>query len=138
MRLLPYLKNDRAFSLIEMLLVITVVGLIILVLSNLPSSLGLIGSGNYETIAKQIAQKKIDELRTQPYDNIAPGTTPISDTRVSNLPGGSGESIIQDCPATICTAGELTKQVTVTLNWKESGKDKSIFIDTFISQGGLH
>lgn len=138
MKLLPNLKKYRGFSLIEILLVIAVVGMIILVLSNLPSSFGLIGSGNFETIAKQIGKKKIDDLRTQGYDNLANGTSSINDTRFNNLPNSSGQSIIQDCPITICTGGELTKQVTVILNWKDSGKSKSINIDTFISKGGLH
>lgn len=138
MKLLPNFKKYQGFSLIEILLVIAVVGMIILVLSNLPSSFGLIGSGNYETVAKQIAQKKIDDLRTQTYDNLANGTTSLVDTRLNKLPGGSGQSIIQDCPVIVCTGAELTKQVTVSLNWKESGKNKSININTFISQGGLH
>lgn len=128
----------KAFSLIEIIIVVTVVGLIILVLSNLPSSFGLIGSGGYETIARQIAQKRIDDLRVQTYDNLANGTVPINDVRLNELPSSAGSTLIQDCPQTICTGSELVKQITITIDWKESGKNKNVKIDTLISKGGLN
>ena len=124
----------------EILLIIAVSGIIILVLANVPSSLGLIGSSNYESIAKQIATQAIEDTRSKPYDNLAnniPNGTPISDTRLSKIPMGTARLYIEDCPQSICVNSEDVKKVSVKVTWKEK-QNKNIDIATFISRGGLH
>lgn len=129
--------NSQGFSLVEMIVVVAIAGMIILILGNIPSSLGLIGGSKQEATVNQIINKKIEDLRSQGYDNLANGTTTISDTRLSSLPGSSSQVIIEDCPAGTCNNGELIKKVTIKVSWKASNKDKSIEVKTLISQGGL-
>lgn len=134
------IKNG--FSLVEILLVIGIVAFILLIIGSLPSTFGLIGNSNHQSLAKQIATKKIEDLRSLGYDNICdptggPCTDPITDSRLISLPKSSGNAIISVCPINVCTSSEKVKQIEVTINWSDSGKDQSIKLSTFISKGGL-
>lgn len=130
------MTSTRAFSLIEIILVVTVVGLIIIVLSNVPSSLGLIGNSGSESAAKEIAIQSIENTRSKGFDNLADGITQINDSRLNTIPSGSGQITIAPCP--VCSNGEDIKKVSVTVTWKQSGKDKNISFDTLVAKGGLH
>lgn len=130
--------NQKGISLVEILLVILIVGLIIIVLSNLPLSLSLVGGSKHESLAKQIVQREIEQLRAQTYDNLANTSTPppaIPDSRIGQLPAGVGIYIIADCA--VCTSNELIKQVTARVSWIESGKSMNAEVSTFIAKGGL-
>jgi type II secretory pathway pseudopilin PulG len=129
--------RKKGFSLVEVVLVVLMVGFIILLISNLPSSVKLIGDSKSSSLAREIANHKMEDVRNLGYDSIANGTSPIADPRLSKLPSGSGEVIIEDCPATICKNGELIKQVSVDVSWTEAGKSRDVKITTLISKGGL-
>lgn len=131
-------KNSFGVSIIEIILVVFTVGFITLFVANIPSSLKLVGNSRHESLAKEIALKNVEDLRTSGYDNLANGTSTISDSRISSLPGGSGQIIIDDCPAqAICQNGEQVKRAKVEVNWTDSGNSKNIQITTLISKGGL-
>lgn len=130
-------KHEKGFSLVEVVLVVAIAGLIGLMIGNLPSSAKLVGNSRYESIAKEISSKSIEELRSITYDNLANGTTSISDPRLSSLPNGSGEVTVNDCPVEICTENEQSKLVTVEINWTDAGSARNVRLDTLVSKGGL-
>ena len=130
--------NQTGFSLIEMILVVFVVIAIGALVANLPSSLKLVGSQKKESIAKDIASKKVEDLRSQAFVNLINGTTPIIDSRLSGLPSGAGNITVSDCPATVGKNSEINiKQVDVDVTWVESGTNKNVKVTTLITQGGL-
>lgn len=129
--------NQKGFSIVEIVVVIVIIGFIFLLLSNLPSVIGIVGTNRYESIAKQIVVGKIEDLRSQGYTALANGTTNMTDTRLSLLPISSGQTVIEDCPSSICPNNEQIKKVTTKVNWSESGKPHSTEVVTFISKGGL-
>lgn len=129
--------RKNGFSIIELIIVIAVAGAIVLVVANIPNSIGLIGKSKNESIAKEVATQRIEALRGQSYVNLANGTTPIIDTRVSALPGGTATSSIEDCPVAICPTAQSIKKVTVTISWTEKNEPKSVILTTLISDGGL-
>lgn len=129
--------TNRGFTLIEAVLIIAIIGLMALLITNLPSSINLNSNSNYQSLAKQIASKQLEDLRLQTYQNLANGQQPIIDTRLNSLPKGSGTIIIADCPAQICTNGEQLKEVTVTINWFEKTSTTSAAFTTMIGEGGL-
>lgn len=131
------MNKESGFSLVELIIVTALVGAIIIIIANVPQAIKLIGSSNNESIAKQIIAEKIESLRSETYDNLANGTTQISDRRLSSLPSSSSSVIVEDCPVTICTNGELVKQVTINLSWKDADKNKNILVTTLIAKGGL-
>lgn len=129
--------DQKGFSLIEVMLVVVLVGFMVLIMANLPSALGLIGGSKHESLARDIASKKIEEVRNQGYDNLANGQSAIQDSRLIELIGGSAQSLIEDCPLTVCSNNEQIKKVTVTVSWLEQGQPKSVTIATFVAKGGL-
>lgn len=139
-KLKVYLKKDsfeRGFTLAEIILAIVIVLFIVMLLINLPPSIGLIGRSKQEALAKDIALKKVESIRSTNYDNLANGSSAITDIRLSSLPNGTGEVTIEDCPAQICTNGEVAKKVYTKVSWKHNSKDQSIEISTIVSKGGL-
>ena len=131
-------RLSSGFSLVEVLLVMMVVIFIALLIANLPPTIRLSGNSAHESLAKEIASQQIEILRGKTYGNLSGnGTTAISDTRVSQLPGGAGTVTIADCPAAICTNDEPLKQITVTVSWLETKNTTSIKLDTLIGQGGI-
>lgn len=141
---IPYLPNikEKAFSLLEMIFVIAIAGVIILVIANIPNSLSLIGKSNHETIAKEVAIQKIEELRSITYTNLSNGPQNIVDARLSELPEGTGTFTVENCPLTICPTDDAQnitkiKLVTVAISWKETQEQKTFELTTLISEGGL-
>lgn len=140
--MLGYLRGTTGTSAVEMILVIVIAGFLILLMVNLPYSLGLVGNSSRKSTANEIISKKIEDLRLLGYDNIcnpSPDacTDSITDSRLSLLPGGAGEAVIEECPLSVCTNGEAIKKVKITVNWIESGKTMSVEANTLITQGGL-
>ncbi len=102
---------NKGFSLLEMLFVVVIAGVIVLVVANIPNSIGLIGKSKYESVAKEIALERMEVLRSLTYDNLANGSTVLSDPRISQLPTGSGTTLIEDCPPATCPNSTNIKKV---------------------------
>lgn len=136
------MENERGVSLIESLLVIVVVGLIVILLANLPNALGLITKSRHLSLAREIASKQIEDKRATSYANLADDASPIADSRISLLPQGSGSTIVESCASEkspqICPNGEQLKIITVTITWKENNKNQSVSLKTLIGEGGLN
>lgn len=136
-----FLKRQIGVSLVESILVIVIFGMIILLMANLPNAMGLITKSKHLSLAREIATKQIEDKKATNYSNLVPDTTAItssSDSRIGLLPSGAGQVKVEDCDASICTNSEDIKQVTVTVNWKDGGKQQSVSIKTFIGKGGLN
>lgn len=129
--------KDKGVSLIEVVLVVVLIGLMILVLTNLPQALGLIGGSKHEVLARDIASKKIEDIRSQGFDSLGSGSSLIIDNRLDQLAGSSAQSLIEDCPVTACSNNEQVKKVTATVSWLEQGKLRSATVVTFVAKGGL-
>lgn len=130
--------NQKGSSLLEYLLVVVVVGVMVGLMSNLPNAINLISKSNHLSQAREIASKQIEDKRAISYSNLAAGTVSVSDPRISLLPGGNGEVLVEDCDVNICQNGENIKKVIVKINWKENNKDQTVALETFIGQGGLN
>lgn len=127
---------QKGTSLVEIIVVIAAISFLVILVSSLPNSINLITKAKNMSIAKEIAQKEVEDQRSLQYINLASG--PVSDTRLKFLPQGSGDVLVEDCGPNICTEEEEVKAVTITISWKESGKDTSVKVKTFISEEGLN
>src|SRR3989344_6951270 len=126
---------QKGFSLVEIILLTGVVGMIILVVANIPNAINLVGSSKYESLAREIAAKTIADTRAKGFDalaNNAPNGISINDSRVVKLPGGSANLIIEACPQEICSGGSgeenMVKKVTIQVSWKENSQAKDFSI----------
>lgn len=129
--------TQSGISLVEIVISLMIVVFVILIITSVPQSIRLVGSSNKESLAKDIVNKKIEDLRNQGYASLANGTTQILDSRLDNLPSASASVVISDCPVTVCTNGEKTKQAEVKVSWDDNGKIKNVTVNTLISEGGL-
>lgn len=130
--------KQKGNSLIESLLVIVMVGIIVILMGNLPNAINLMSKSKHLSLAREIATKQIEDKRSINFVNLVNDNSAISDSRISLLPSGNGNVVVQDCDALICTNAESLKQVIVTVNWKDNAKPQTITISTFIGQGGLN
>lgn len=130
--------NEQGISLIESLLVVAIVGSIVLLLSSVPNSLMLLSKSRHLSLAREIAAKQIEDKRALSYINLANDNSPVSDSRLAQLPFGSGTVVVEDCDVSLCANGENIKQVTTTVNWKDNNKDQTISVKTMISEGGIN
>lgn len=129
---------QKGVSLIEILLIITFTGFLVILISSLPNSLNLITKSRHESLAREVASKKIEDERNIQYSNLVNGTTNIVDSRINLLPNGSGTVLVEDCDTqNICKNGENTKQITITVSWKDISKTQTLILKTLISQEGL-
>ncbi len=132
------MKGERGFSLIESLLVVVIVGVIIILMANLPNAMILMSKSSHMSLAREIAAKQLEDKRAISYINLTDDNSPISDSRISLLPNGWGSVVVEDCNEQICTNSEHIKQVSVTVTWKENGKTQTINLKTFVGEGGLN
>ena len=136
-----FLKKQIGVSLVESILVVVILGMIILLMANLPNAMGLINKSKHLSLAREIASKQLEDKRETNYANLVSDPdhpAAISDSRFSLLPNGSGSIKIEDCSSQICNNLEHVKQITVTVSWKDNGKDQKITLKTFVAEGGLN
>lgn len=129
--------SQKGFNLAEVLIVVVIIGFLGVLISVIPNSLTLMGKSNHLSVAREIVNKQIEEKRSTTFESLTNGEMLVTDSRISALPSGSGKIVTQDCPVSICTNGEVVKQITVTIDWKESGKPQQLSTVTLISSGGL-
>ncbi len=138
---MPFFQQEKfqskGVSLVEILLVIATVGFLILVIANIPPSVNLIGRSRHESLAREIASKALEDKRTTGYINLADGENNIIDSRLNLLPSSLGKTLVENCPASVCTLSENAKNVIASVKWKEEGKDREVKLQTLISEGGL-
>lgn len=132
------MKEEKGFSLVESLLVVVIIGSVVLLIANIPNALMLIAKSRHVSLAREIAVKQIEDKRTINYVNLVNDNSPVSDTRLSLLPEGSGTVEVGDCDPSICTQGEDIKQVTITVSWRDNNKIQTITLKTMIGEGGIN
>ena len=131
-------KSTLGFSLIESLMIVAMVGIIVILMANLPNAMNLVNKSKDLSLIKEIATKQIEDKRAISYANLANGSVAISDQRLNTVADASGTVLIEDCSVDVCKNEEHIKQVTVTLNWKENNKVQTITLKTLIGEGGLN
>lgn len=129
-------KLSQGFSLLEVIIVVATVGLLAILISSIPNSIRLVTKSRHTSTAREIAAKKIEEMREIQYGNLTVGETDITDSTLNLIPSGSGKIIVALCDPTICTKDENTKEVTVMVTWQEENT-RQVTLSTLISEGGL-
>lgn len=130
-------RTQSGLSLLELILVIGLVSFLTLLLFNLPASIAAINKSIHQSIARDIAGKKMGSLRKQAYSNLANGTSTFTDGSLQKLPQPSASFTIEDCPEGVCTTPLEAKKVTVTVLWKETTGDQRVDITTLVAKGGI-
>lgn len=127
----------RGFSLIEVLVTLFITGAIVLVIANIPHVITLVKGSQSELKVREVAAKKIEDLRLSGYDNLANGSVVITDPKFNSLNNPSGVIITEDCPVALCAGSELVKKITITITWTENTELKRFSVTTLLAKGGL-
>lgn len=130
------LKVTKGFSLVEIIMAVATIGLLSILIGSLPNSISLVGKSHHLSTVKEIASKKVEDLRAIPYSNLQNGETQIDDYRLNLIPQGNGTTTIEDC-MDICAPGEYVKKVTVELEWQEGAVPRAYKVQTLIADNGL-
>ena len=110
--------KQSGFSLVEVIIAIFLAGAMVLVIANIPQAIRLITLSRSESIVREVAARKLEDMRLTGYDNLAAsGTSNFSDPRLSSLAAVSATSTVIDCPVSLCPGGEAVKQVTISIDW---------------------
>ena len=118
----------RGFSFIEVLVAISIIGLVGALSSTLINSALLSRSTSYQNMA---LTNELEKLRNDGYAAL-PTTGSFTDSLMSTLPSGSGT-------ATVSTYDAKTKEVAVSVSWQDSsGAVQSVALTTLMTEtGGL-
>lgn len=122
---------------IEILVALFITGAIVLVIASIPNVLSLVKGSQSESKVREAAAKKIEDIRLSGYDNLANGSTALTDPKLNSLASVTGVVLTEDCPADLCAGGELVKKITITITWNENTEPKRFSVTTLVAKGGL-
>jgi prepilin-type N-terminal cleavage/methylation domain-containing protein len=120
--------GDEGFSLIELLISVTLLGVGILSLAGLfPLAMQRVASGDLESRATFHAQAKIEELKRVPWDELVmyagADTVETAFRRVWNVQ--EDEPVVG------------MKQVDVTVTWGDRKGPRNVTLSSFLSDSGM-
>lgn|SRR3989344_267851 len=125
-------SRTRGFSLIEIIIAISIMGVMLLLLQAVLRSTALARMAKNQGIATAIARDELESLRSSGYENL-PENGPFPNVLLSTLPSAT-------TTLTVSAYNTETKQVTVSVVWKDPGISASstVTLSTLITQtGGL-
>jgi len=124
--------SSPAFSIIEALAALFIVGVILALYQVSFSTVLLSRSAKDQEIALRVANNKMEELRAGGYAAL-PTSSSFSDSQLSSLASSSANMVITDL-------NTKTKQIIITVRWQEPGSSSplTISLTTLITKvGGL-
>lgn len=121
-------RGERGFSLIEMMVAITVLGVGLLALAGLfPIAMNKVTKGDMESRATFYAQGKLEELKSVSWDQlIALVATDVVDTRFQRT-----WTILENVPAV------GMKSVEVVVNWSDENGQRAVTLTSLLSDSGI-
>ncbi len=120
--------GDRGFSLIELMVSITILGVGILSLAGLfPMAMQRVSAGDMASRATFVAESKIEELKRVPWDQLT--TTAGIDTLHAAFQ--RTWTVVEDEPVI------GMKQVQVTVVWTDNKGSRNVSLSSFLSDSGM-
>lgn len=124
--------RSRGFTLIEVLIALLVIGAMVALYATVLGLFPLTRTTEHKAVALRIAEHKLADLRANAYAAL-PTNGSFTDSQFTLLPENATGTIA------VAAVNAKTKQVSVTVEWREPGKATStISLSTFITEtGGL-
>ncbi|MDI6815578.1 MAG: fibronectin type III domain-containing protein [Actinomycetota bacterium] len=133
------LREERAFGLVEALMALVIMSLVLVALLGLLTvSVKAVAGSKLSTLANQLLNESIEEMRSVPYDSVVPGTTEETRTVLGYDLGVRTEISWVDDAADLTGPDDTNnnpndyKQVVITVSWLESDGLKSLSAATFV------
>ncbi len=126
--------RQQGFSLVEIAVGLVVVGIIIISLSNVFVSIGVIQrQSDHLSLASRIAEQKIESLRNNHYNSL-PLSPPAIDF-TSELPDSLASPRLAQVYVSEPEAG--MKRLEVTITYREGGRSKTVQLSALIGNIGI-
>jgi Tfp pilus assembly protein PilV len=124
-------KTNLGFTVIEVLISLFIVGMMLVVFATSLNTITLAKTARYQDLALRIANSKMEELRSLPYNQL-PTSGTFTHALLSNLPSGQATQTIEEY-------NDNTQTVTVSVTWIDSSSQatKQVTLTTLINQWGI-
>lgn len=136
-------NNPAGIGLIEIMLSVTILAIGILgILQAFPQGVATEKHLEYAAIASQLGQAKLEQLASQPYDSLTPGTLE-SQVHISSDPASSFYPFLRTTAVALLDqnlapsgADVGLKKISITIFWPAvfGGGQKQISLTTLISK----
>jgi prepilin-type N-terminal cleavage/methylation domain-containing protein len=127
------MRNQRGFTLVEIVITLLVIGMIIVGLSTLFITLQRVqAQATYTEIANRAAQRQVESLRNSSYNNLTPGEDiSFTDELPNTLPSGATGNVEVTEP----TQG--LRKVDVSVTYEYAGSSRTITHTSLIGILGI-
>jgi prepilin-type N-terminal cleavage/methylation domain-containing protein len=127
----PKQKKQSGMTLIEVVMSLAIIGGLLVLYSAAFNVSVYTKRMKHENIAYHVASKKMEELRSTPYDSL-PASNTFTDTQLNQLPSSSANFTIGNY-----STYTGMKEITVTVNWND-GRARNIVVRTLSGSGGIN
>jgi Tfp pilus assembly protein PilV len=125
-------KKTAAYSIMEVLIAAAIFSVVILLIyGTYVLTLKLTRDGREVSIASNLAEKMIDDIRATPFEDIALNSNP-NPIATSKLPGGQTKTYVA-----LFENNDKLKEVRVVIYWDNRPESNAIEVTSVITQGGL-
>ncbi len=129
---MAYAKKKRGFSVVEVLVSAAIFSLVILLIyGTYVLTLKLTRDGRNISIAANLVEKMMDDVRATSFENINLNSNPTA-VSTSKLPGGFTKTYV-----TLFESNDNLKQVRIIVYWNDRPESNAMEITSVITQGGL-
>ena len=126
------LKHSEGFTLVEILVAITVAGIMIVTLNEVVNSyLHVSQRGRYLNLANAYVEAKTEELRNNGYNSLNTGTTNLKSELPAKLPPSKNASM------TITDPGGGIKKIDISVSYFDNGQSNAYSYTTYIGELGV-
>lgn len=121
-------KGNEGFSLIELMISITILGVGIMALAGLyPIAMQKVSRGDLESRATFHGQSKIEELKRFSWDTL-----------VASASADTVETVfVRNWAVTVDDPVVGMKRVNVTVGWNDNRGPRTVFLSSFLSDSGM-
>ena len=125
-------KKDKGFSMIEVLIAMTVLGIMSMTLIGvLVHGFNLLSRTKQITLATQICQEQVELIRNKPFDTIVGLGTTYTNDKLASLLSGQGTQAIES------SVGDDIRKLTVSVSWSFRGQTMRKDVVTMITRSGI-
>ena len=126
-------SNISGLSFVEVLVTMVIMQIVLLsMLSMITFGANLLMKMEQTTIVSQSIHKKIEQIRSMPFDGILSLDETFTDEDLTSLNSAQGYVFLDDA------IGEDIKKLTVCIHWTFRGRPMIKKAVTFVTRGGIN
>jgi prepilin-type N-terminal cleavage/methylation domain-containing protein len=125
-------KMDQGFSLIEVIIAMTVLGIMSMTMIGvLVHGFNLLSRTKQTALATQICQEQVELIRNKPFNSIVSLGTTYTNDKLASLLNGQGTQAIES------SVGVDIRKLTVSVSWSFRGQTWRKDVVTLITRSGI-